>query len=57
MDELTRLQRYLKLSSLHLDHRKDSVCLTCFNRRLAMESWTHKPGERAIKVGRYVRGR
>lgn len=38
----------------HTDHIKDKVCLACFNRRLTGAPWTFKPGERYIKVGRYV---
>lgn len=41
----------------HQDHTRDRVCLSCFNRRLMGEYWTHKLGERAVKVGRYVRGK
>lgn len=33
---------------------KNTVCLACFNRRLAKAGWTYVPGERPIKVERYV---
>jgi len=57
MDELTRLKVRLARWT-HTEHTKDTVCLTCLNIRLAANAgWTYKPGERAIKVGRYVRGK
>lgn len=36
------------------EHDKDTLCLICFNHRLVKMSWTYVPGERTVKVGRYV---
>ncbi len=42
----------------HAEHTKDHVCIQCFNLKLAARGWwTHKPGERSVKVGRYVMGK
>ena len=39
------------------NHTKDQLCLYCFNNKLAKSGWTYKPGERAVRVNRYVQGR
>ncbi len=56
MDEFDKLMAALTRQD-HEEHHRDRVCLRCLNRALRLQPWTHKPGERAVKVGRYVRGK
>lgn len=35
-------------------HSRDTVCVVCLNKSLALAGWTHERGERAVKVNRYV---
>jgi len=43
----------MSLMDMHKEHDKDTVCLYCFNRRLAKMPWTYVPGER-IPLSRFV---
>lgn len=42
---------------IHPEHHRDTLCLICFNRGLRAAPWTFKPGQRYVKVGRYVSGK